>query len=182
MPLHHITISLILAAVAIQPARAIPTKDIADEQLLSGISLSFSKIPLNIEIKKVKMYLTEIDTLNCTEDFCLLVDVDHTMHVFEGKEKRLSKKTLNAFHYHYDKPVKALGIGLAREKSEVLRKISLFLGDKQHKCTEHAVSGMKGYPSYTIKTHCTWTLNEGEVGAKFDNSGQIDELVVRMRY
>ncbi len=182
MRLYVMGISLILANMISCPAISASEQSVADEGLMSRISLSFSGIPFNAQPKDVKMRLTQIRNLNCTaNEHCSLWDKQHVRHYFDGPQNQLSKKGLKIFDYYYDKPIAALDIGLARDKISVSEKITAFLGGVTGTCVEEPLRGLKGYPSYTVEYRCIWTLNHGDVGAIFDNEGELEDVTVSLR-
>jgi hypothetical protein len=177
----HIPWIMILANSALYPVMAHATDKLENEQLLSRVSLSFSDVPLNTHRKEMKMSLLGLKHLTCSGNGgCYFIDAEHVRHVFEGKEERLSGKWLDPYYY-FKKPINALGIGLLREKDEVVNQISLFLDGAPHICSIEHMRGLVGHPSYTIRTQCVWTLGTGEVHADFDHGGQLENVKFLLR-
>jgi hypothetical protein len=184
-----LVISLFLQSAALPSATEAPAKNFHDEplldqeQLLNHISDSFSKIPLNTQLKNLEMPLAEINHSNCYRlDPCWVENSDGVRHIFIGEEKMLSKKwirNLRSLRFS-DEAINALNLGQARTKVEVVKKISLFLSEDKYECLK--VSDWQGYFAtiYPEESLCTWKVQSGEVSAKFldlDSDGiLLDEL------
>jgi hypothetical protein len=173
MRLNHITISSVLACVVLQPVLAAPQGKSEEANILSRISLSFSALPLNSQAKNLIINFADTIYAHCETPWnCRFEDVDHVDHGFEGEQGYLSSKSLNTSHYQ-DKSISALGIGFARDKSEVLNKISSFLNTRQYECSDVPDILAGGGLRYSGNTACVWTLVNGHVSASFSEQGQL---------
>jgi hypothetical protein len=173
MRLRYIILALFLPVGAIFPAFASSAEHVSDDDLLSRISLSFSKIPFNIQARDVKINLAEAPYISCESPWnCRFEDADFVDHKFGGAEGRLVGKSLSAHHFD-KKPIGALGIGLLRQKTDVLKQISVFLGEADYTCKDVPTIMAGGKLRYSGNTACTWELSKGYVSAGFDAQEQF---------
>ncbi len=142
-------------------------------QLLSRASLSFSKIPFEAERKKIKMQLSQIKDGQCeTINMCQYRDTQNIIYNFWDEKENLVDKSLEASDF-IGKPIAALNIGLARDKTSILKKVSLFLGDTKYKCRPEKETNREGTETGAILTSCTWILGEGWTFVRFNGKGQL---------
>lgn len=164
MGLCHIFFALLLATVSFNPAAAAPSEETADQKLLSRISLSFSKLPLNIQRKDLKMRLADLHDANCYDNFnCYYIDKNNIAHYFDGNNNQLYKKTFGMIFLNSDdttKPLEILGIGMSRKKADVLKSVTRFLNGASYSCEDDSSSAI-------IVTNCKWSLKGGYVSMEF---------------
>ncbi len=162
-----------LAFAAFYPAAAVPLEEVAVQQLLSRISLSFSKIPFNIPAKDVKLNMAQTSYVACESlQNCRFTDADHVDHIFSGEEGRLIGKSLSTYHYN-TKPMGAFGIGMMRDRADVLAQISFFIGDARYTCEDMQNNNILGKPSGEVYTTCTWAVTKGSVKSSFNSKRQL---------
>jgi hypothetical protein len=162
--------ALMLACTVIQPATAMPASTQVNDDLLERISRSFSKIPFGVQLKEVEMPLSEIRHSNCANSGpCWTENADRVRHIFNGQEQRLAEKYIKHIKLYRrdDKPINALDIGFARNKEDVVQRISLFLNEAKYECVK--VSDWTGYLAtvYAEESLCTWKVQDAEVSARF---------------
>jgi hypothetical protein len=176
MRLRQIAIALLLQAMVTYPALANPMAPASDDELLSRISLSFTQIPFNIQAKDVKINLAQAPYVSCETPWnCRFEDANHVSHNFEGEEGRLAGKSLSA-HYFDNKTISALGIGIMRQKSDILKQISLFLEQTDYSCEDMPTILAGGGTRYSGNTYCTWTLSGGYVSTGFNEQEQLSSI------
>jgi hypothetical protein len=174
MRLRQFFIALAFSSVGfVSAANALPEKAVADQQLFSQISLGFSKIPFNAQAKNIEINLAETSYVGCGSPWnCRFTDADHVDHHFSGDEGRLSGKWLYA-NYFDNKSINALGIGMMRQKNDVLKQISLFLSDTEYTCFDKPTVMANLKYRYSGLTGCKWALGKGKVEASFDDKEQL---------
>lgn len=144
-----------------------------DHQLFSRISLSFSQIPFDVQSKDVLINLAKATYVSCEVPWnCRFDDTNNVSHNFEGEEGRLAGKSLYA-HYFDNKPIGALGIGMARQKSDVLKQISAFLNQADYVCKDVPTILATTELRYSGNTACIWRIGKGHVYASFDKMDQL---------
>jgi hypothetical protein len=164
----------ILIAASLSSAAAAAPEEAADRQLFARISISFSSIPFDIPAKDVKINLAQAPYVSCENPWnCNFEDSDHVRHNFDGEEGRLAGKSLSAYYFD-NKPIGALGIGMMRQKSDVLKQISLFVNQTDYICNDVPITMAGGQTRYSGQTDCTWQLGKGSVSAGFDTAEQLN--------
>jgi hypothetical protein len=142
-------------------------------QLLSRASLSFSNIPFDTLRKNVKIPLKMIQDGSCEKiDMCEYSDANKITYNFWDEDEYLVDKSLKASDF-IGKPIKALNIGLAREKTEVLKKASAFLSGSSYACTKENISDDTGKATGETITRCDWILGDGWTLVQFNSKGQL---------
>jgi hypothetical protein len=173
MYLRHIFTALAITSAVFHPAMAAPTKKATGAQLLSRASLSFSKVPFDTLRKEVKIPLKIIKNKSCLEvNVCQYSDANKIEYNFWDEDEYLVDKSLSASDFK-GKTIGALGIGMAREKAEVLKKASAFLGGTKYSCTKEADRNEAGEKTGEILTRCDWMLGEGWTFVQFNSKGQL---------
>ncbi len=154
-----------------KPSKALPKPTGA--QLLSRASLSFSNVPFDTPRKKVKIRLTMIKDGQCeTINMCQYRDANNVAYNFWDEDEYLVDKSLEASDFT-GKPMGALGLGLARQKADVLKKASLFLSNTQYECANSEETNREGTGIGRMVTECRWTLGVGWAFVRFNDKGQL---------
>jgi hypothetical protein len=175
MPLRYIFIALAVTFAAITPTIAKPNKKVTGAQLLSRASLSFSKVPFDTPRQKIKIPLM-IKDKSCVEiNECEYTDANNITYIFWDEDEALVAKSLNVSDF-IGKSIGALGIGMAREKNQVLNKASAFLGGTKYSCTKSVDPSQKIENS---STSCSWTLGLSFASVEFNKKGQLVDVYVQ---
>ena len=133
--------------------------------LQEKVDRSFSNLPVETPLSEVRDELTQIIVDNCARwGECNWRDKNGVDHYFFGREigaEVLTVKNIDA-RFFENREIPALGIGMARKRSEVLERVREFLGDAELVCTQGDKTGT-----------CQATLSPGWVRVDFNYEGQL---------
>lgn len=150
-------------------ATGLPYPDYGASELQKKVDLSFSPIPIDTPFKRVEERLTKT---HCYQDSeCEYFDDAGVRHTFWGEfdDNPLVLKILDA-RAIAGKPISALGIGLARDKNDVLRAVEMFDARIDLDCDASMVSGNVG------PQECGADLGPGWIQIGFDERDQLTTI------
>jgi hypothetical protein len=141
--------------------------------MLQKASASFSAIPFDTPKRKVKVKLTVIEGENCeTMGECTYIDAMGVEYYFWDVKHYLVIKSISAKRF-VGKEIKALGIGIARDRQAVMANVKAFLPKAEVYCREANDAGEgEGISS------CGAMLGEGWFKILFDANNQLIEARV----
>jgi hypothetical protein len=168
---------LLASLSACSPAREqepTPTQSVSDD--LEGyqpsvtqirVDQSFSEFPIETSRQNVEARLSQVIEGGCAEYIeCDWVDeagVRHYFFLFSDEEHLLVVKSVLAEDY-VNRPISALGIGLARGRDEVLSNVRKFLSEIEVECQVEGDG-----------ERCDGTLLPGWIRLWFDENGNLTE-------
>lgn len=156
-------ISLLLAAGLTSAAQA-------QDMQFQRLDASFSDIAIDVQRADVEHRLTQVDYADCMQwDECDWRDQEGVRYHFWKKKSDdivLVAKMVEASDFE-GREIAALGIGLARERGDVLAKMGAFLGHAEIACDTRRY----GHQS------CGVSVGPGYVSAIFNSNGQLSGLV-----
>lgn len=157
-------LTLLLLAACVAPAAQ------AQEQLFRRVDASFSDIAIDAQRSAVEDRLTQIERADCIQwDECDWRDSEGVRYHFWKKAATdivLIAKMIEASDFE-DREIPALGIGLARDRKEVLARMGAFIGDAEIACDQYDF----GYEVCGVK------VGAARISAAFTRDGQLSGLV-----
>jgi hypothetical protein len=153
--LSTVPLSLIMAP----SAQSAPVNDTAGQKLLAKADRSFSPLIFDTPIKKSRVKVKPVD---CDEpDGCKYVDENHVLYEVWEPNDEVVVKWIEAKDFR-GRPIRALGIGMARSKAQALQAASRFLNGRKPQCGPDTDFGR---PKITL---CFFGLGEGWTKLWFD--------------
>lgn len=163
---------------AMPPPPEAGSKDYPYSALYRRVDLSFSAIAIDTRFGKVKGGMRKVPSEACQRDIeCEWADRGGVQHSFwagdEDYDNRDSDvvviKFVQAANFR-DRPIGALGIGLARDKAEVLAKVRAFAPEIKIECEAPDENGELGYEE------CGGTVDPGWFRIGFDKQGKLTQV------
>ena len=149
-----------------------PTQALIGETALQRkVDRSFSAILIDTPFSRVRRALVK-DSRSCDADGeCEWRDVSGVRHTFWGelRDETLVLKIVDASEFRR-KPIKALGIGQARSKAQVIAQIRKFDHRIVLDCDPKRASGNVGYQE------CSAMLGPGWIEVGFDRNGWLTKV------
>jgi hypothetical protein len=161
-----------LACLSSAAAAATPKVD-QGAAMMKKVSASFSSVPFDTARSKVKVKLQQLSEKGCEKSGeCNYVDGAGVEHFFWDAQQLLVVKSVDAKRF-IGKPIKALGIGQARLRSDIVANVKAFLPTAKIICREaHQAGEGEGISS------CSAMLGEGWFKILFDADNQLIEARV----
>lgn len=164
----------ILAAILTVAAAPAPYPEYGASALQTKVDRSFSSIPINTKFSKVRNRLRRADRDCQHASVCNWRDAEGVRHVFETFENPnimqmevlVKRVVVSEFG---TRPIRALGIGTARSKAEVIASVARFDPQLVFDCSPSSMSGDIGDHGCRADTGPGWV----EIG--FDANDQLTE-------
>lgn len=166
-----VPIAAALPASGVAATTCNPERDYCPSPLQVRVDRSFSDIAIDTPQRAVSEPLTEVRIDGCeTADGCDWRDADGVRYFFWGDPSDLwvVVKTVRADEF-FSRPIRALGIGLARQREDVLANVRRFLGDVPLNCIPESSSHNRSIVG------CHVVLDPGWIRIWFDKNGQLLE-------
>ncbi|HEX4848241.1 MAG TPA: hypothetical protein VFV30_08855 [Novosphingobium sp.] len=149
-------------------APGLPYPSYGASALQRKADLSISAIPIDTPLAKVKGRLTKVPGSCEADGNCEWRDKAGVRHYFWGdvKPSPLVIKFVHAKDFR-GRPIRALGIGMARSKPAVIKAVKAFDPRIKLDCDRARVSGNVG------PQECSFTTNPGWIQIGFDRNDQL---------